>query len=383
MSQLPHGGVLINRYTDPSLADSLTERCGRLKSWQLSDRELCDLEMIASGAYSPLTGFMGRSDFKAVLDNHRLSKGLPWTVPIHITVPVSFASGLKSSEEIALLDESRKPVAILSVSDIFEYNALEYAHKVFNTTDVKHPGVSALYAMEPRMLAGEVTVLKRRGHRTFNRYRLEPSEIRDLIQDRKWRTAAGWASVETAHRREEYQIKCVMETVDGLLMHPFVGGAPPGEIDPEVRMNCIEALIDGYFPKDRVLLAALPGRPRAMGGREAVFQAIVHRNFGCTHFIMGSDYTAQERAEARDLISRYEAKELGITPMFVDDPFYCKACGSMATERTCPHTGVGRLSFTGAAIQELLRKAKPLPLECTRAEIGLILLEAVRASKKP
>jgi sulfate adenylyltransferase len=381
MSQLPHGGVLINRYTDPSLVDSLTDRCGRLKSWQLSERELCDLELIASGALSPLNGFMGRSDIKAVLDNHRLSKGLPWTVPIHLTVPVSFASGIKPGEEIALLDETRKPIAILSVSDVFEYNALEYAHKAFKTTDSKHPGVAALYAMEPRMVGGDVTVLRRRNHQTFNRYRLEPTETRDLIQDKKWRTIAGYQSGEPVHRKEEYQIKCALETVDGLLLHPVVGGAAPGEIAPDVRMNCIEALIDNYFPKNRVLLAVVPGRPRFMGAREAVFQAIVQKNYGCTHYVVGSDALSADRSEARELFGQFESRELGITPVFIDDAFFCKACGSMATARTCPHTDVARLSFTGPEIRELLQKAKPLPLECTRAEIGVILLEAFRANK--
>jgi sulfate adenylyltransferase len=381
MSQLPHGGVLINRYADPSLVDSLTDRCGRLKSWQLSERELCDLELIACGALSPLTGFMGRSDIKAVLDNHRLSKGLPWTVPVHLTVPVSFASTLKPSEEIALLDEARKPIAILSVSDVFEYNALEYAHKAFKTTDTKHPGVAALYTLEPRMVGGDVTVLRRRNHRTFNRYRLEPSETRDLIQDKKWLTAAGFHSGEPVHRREEYQIKCTLETVDGILMHPAVGEFRPGEIPPDVRMTCIEALIDNYFPKNRTLLAVAPGHPRAMGARETVFQAIVEKNYGCTHFIAGSEASTGDRSEARELFGRYESRELGIIPMFIEDAFFCKACGSMATVKTCPHTDVARLSFTGPMIQELLLKAKPLPLECTRAEIGVILLEAFRSKK--
>jgi sulfate adenylyltransferase len=381
MSQLPHGGVLINRYADPSQVDGLTDRCGRLKSWQLSERELCDLEMIACGALSPLTGFMGRSDLKAVLDNHRLSKGLPWTVPIHLTVPASFASTLKPSEEIALLDETRKPIAILAVSDVFEFSPLEYAHKAFKTTDAKHPGVAALYALEPRMVGGDVTVLRRRNHTTFNRYRLEPSETRDLIQDRKWRTVAGFFAAEPVHRREEYQIKCGLETVDGVLLRSAVGEAAPGEIAPDIRLECTEALVDNYFPKNRVLIAVAPGRPRSMGGRETVFRAIVEKNYGCTHFIAGGEQTAADRSEAREIFGRYEPREIGITPLFIEDPFYCKACGSMATARTCPHTEVARLTFTGPMIQELLAKSKPLPLECTRAEIGVILLEAFRTKK--
>ena len=387
MSALPHGGVLVNRYAEPSRVEELAEKCGRLKSWQLTECELCDLEMIASGALSPLTGFMGRSDFRAVLDNLRLSKGLPWTIPIHLAVSQSFGASLKPGEEVALLDLSRKPIAILTVSDVFDYNALEYAHKVFRTTDTSHPGVTALYAMGPKMIGGEIAVLRRRGDRTFTHYRFEPSETRDMMESRGWRTMAGFQAREPVYRTHEYLQKCTLETVDGLFLHAASGMVKAGDLSDDVRIQCIEAVIDNYFPKNRVILAVHSEAPRYAGAREAVFDAIVRRNYGCTHFIVGRDAaTAGNPAgpsEVQELFARFESKELGITPLFFEAAFYCRACGGMATSKTCPHTDVAKLGLNAKAVRELLEKGKTLPLEFTRAEVGVVLLDAFRAGKKP
>ena len=385
MSVLPHGGKLINRYADPSRVDELLDKCGRLKTWLPTERELSDLEMIASGAYSPLTGFMNRSDFRAVLDTMRLSKGLIWPLPVTLAVSQSFGASLRSGEEIALLDETHRPVAIMTVSDVFDYNPMEYAHKAFKTTDQSHPGVAVLYAAGPKMVGGEVALLRRREHKDFNHYRLDPEETRQVFESRKWRTVAGFQTQSPIHRDHEYIQKCALESVDGLFIHPTLGVAG-GEPTLEVRVRCYEALMDNYFPKDRVALSLNPAAERYAGPREALLHALVGKNFGCTHFIIGRDHAGFGSTygpfEANDLFLQFDPKELGITPLFFDNAFYCKACGGMATVKTCCHTDVARLTFTAAMVRDLLQKGKPLPQEYTRPEIGVILMEAFREKKK-
>jgi sulfate adenylyltransferase len=385
MSAQPHGGKLISRYAASSRVDELLSKCGRMKSWLLTERELADLEMIASGALSPLTGFMNRTDFKAVLDTMRLSKGLPWTLPITLSVSQSFGASLKSSEEIALLDETRKPIAILSVSDIFDCNPMETSHKVFKTTDQAHPGVAALYAAGPKCVGGEIVMLRRRNHKQFTQYRLDPSETRDLFESRGWRTVVGFQTRNPVHRAHEYLQKCALEMTDGLLVHPIVGETKEGDIPADIRMRCYEALIDNYFPKNRVVLAVNPAWMRYGGPREAVFHAIVRKNYGCTHFIVGRDHAGLGNYyapyEAQEIFHQFDPKELGITPVFFDDAFYCRACGGMATAKTCCHTDVARLNFSGTVVREMLQKGKPLPQEFTRAEIGVILMEAFQNRK--
>jgi sulfate adenylyltransferase len=385
MSVLPHGGRLINRYADPSRIDELLNKCGRLKTWLPNERELADLEMIASGAYSPLAGFMNRGDFRAVLDSMRLSKGPVWPLPITLTASQSFGASLKPGEEIALLDETRRPIAIMTVSDVFDYNPMEYGHKVYKTTDQTHPGVAALYASGPKMIGGEVALLRRREHKFFTRYRLDPPETRELFENRKWKTIAGFQTRSPIHRDHEYLQKCALEIVDGLFLHPAPGDAGD-EIPPDVRFRCYEALMDDYYPKDKVVLAVNPAVFRHAGPREALFHALVLKNYGCTHFIVGRDQAGFGNTcgpfEAAEIFEQFDPKDLGITPFFFENAFFCKACGGMATPKTCSHTEVARLMFTPAAVREMLQKGRPLPQEFTRAEIGVILMEAFRERMK-
>ena len=384
MSALPHGGKLINRYVDPSRMDEMLNKCSRLKTWLPSERELSDLEMIASGAYSPLTGFMNRSDFRAVLDSMRLSKGLVWPLPVTLAVSQSFGVSLKPGEEIALLDETHRPIAIMIVADVYDYNPMEYAHKAYKTTEQSHPGVSALYASGPIMVGGEVALLRRRDHKQFAHYRLDPAETRELFESRKWKTIAGFQTRSPIHRDHEYLQKCALEMVDGLFIHPTVGEAKE-DIPADVRMRCYEALIDNYYPKERVALAVNPAAVRHAGPREALFHALVRKNYGCTHFIVGRDHAGFGSTygpfEAHDLFQQFDAKEVGITPVFYDNAFFCKACSGMATVKTCCHTDVARVTFSGAAVREMLQKGRPLPQEYTRAEIGVILMEAFMEKK--
>jgi sulfate adenylyltransferase len=385
MSAQPHGGKLINRYADPSRVDELLNQCGRMKSWFLTKRELSDLEMIASGALSPLTGFMNRTDFRAVLDTMRLSKGLPWTIPITLSVSQSFGASLRVGEEVALLDASHESIAILTVAEVYDYNPLEYAHKVFKTTEEKHPGVADLFTRGSKFVGGEVVMLRRRDHKQFTQYRLDPAETRDRFDSLGWKMVAGFQTRNPIHRAHEYLQKCTLEIMDGLFIHPIVGETVETDIPADVRMRCYEALIDNYFPKNRVALAVNPAAMRYAGPREAVFHAIVRKNYGCTHFIVGRDHAGIGNFygpfEAQEIFHQFDPKELGITPIFFDNAFYCKACGGMATVKTCCHTDVARLLFSGSMVRELLQKGKPLPQEFTRAEVGLILMEAFRNKK--
>jgi len=385
MSTSPHGGRLINRYAGPAEADGFARRAIRMKSWQPTERELTDLEMIASGAFSPLTGFLGQNDFHAVLDRMRLASGEVWSLPVTLAVSKAFGSSLGKGEEIALTDSIGEPIAVCTVADVYGYDRLEYARKAFKTADEKHPAVADLFTRGPLFVGGDIVMLKRRTHAPFAQYRHEPREVRERMESMGWKTAAGFQTRNPVHRAHEYIQKCALEIVDGLLLHPVVGQTKGDDVPAELRVKCYEALIKWYFPGNRVLLSVNPAYMRYAGPREAVFHAIVRKNFGCTHFIVGRDHAGVGNFygpfEAQEVFSQFQPGELGITPLFFDNAFYCKACGGMATTKTCPHGDKERISLSGSMVRDMLRKGEPLPQEFTRAEIGAILKEAYQSKQ--
>ncbi|MBL7074008.1 sulfate adenylyltransferase [candidate division KSB1 bacterium] len=378
----PHGGRLVNRSMDEDERREWVAKAAKLEKIVLNDRELSDLEMIASGALSPLEGFMDSRNYRSVLDSMHLTNGLPWTIPITLSVERDQARMLKVGERLALTDSKGTLLAVMDISEKYEFDKRERAQKVFLTTDEAHPGVAATYRMGEVLLAGPVALLQGVPHRNFLKYRLGPAETRALFQKNGWKTVVGFQTRNPIHRAHEYLQKCALEMVDGLLIHPIVGETKEGDISAEMRMKCYEILLNNYYPKDRVALVVNPAAMRYAGPREAIFHAIVRKNYGCTHFIVGRDHAGVGNFygtyDAQHIFGEFKPAELGITPLFFEHAFYCKPCGGMATTKTCPHGGEDHVFFSGTKVREMLRKGKVPPPEFTRPEVAEVLISGFR-----
>lgn len=375
----PHGGRLINRDVQGKEKETLEEKAARLKKIRLNPRQTSDLEMVAVGAFSPLEGFICKEDYENVLHNMRLANGLPWTIPITLAVGEEEAKGFRQAEDIALVGERGITLAVLHLEQKYTYDKEREAMLVYRTVDAKHPGVKYVYDSGDILLGGKISVLEHPSHGEFNQYRFAPADTRKVFQERGWKRIAGFQTRNPVHRAHEYIQKCALEVVDGLFLHPLVGETKEDDIPAEIRMKCYEVLLDRYYPKDRIFLAVMPAAMRYAGPREAIFHAIVRKNYGCTHFVVGRDHAGVSdyygSFDAHYIFDEFEEGELEITPLFFDYTFYCKSCGGMASYKTCPHNSKAHVSLSGTKVREMLRQGKMLPAEFTRPEVAEILIE--------
>ena len=375
----PHGGTLVNRIAPDAERAALADRAASLPKITLDERQISDLEMIAIGAFSPLEGFMGKADYTRVVEEMRLASGLPWTIPV--TLAVSRETAARAGSEVALEDETGHLLAILQVDEAFDYDKKNEAEKVYRTTDEAHPGVAAVYAQGDVLLGGSVTVVNRPQSPDFPEYRLDPADVRKAFAERGWRTIVAFQTRNPIHRAHEYLQKCAMETVDGLLLHPLVGATKSDDVSAEVRMKCYETILESYYPADRVLLAVNPANMRYAGPREAIFHALIRKNYGCTHFIVGRDHAGVGNYygtfDAHHIFGEFAPEELGITPMFFDHAFFCRVCGGMASVKTCPHGKENHVFLSGTKVREMLSNGEMPPPEFSRPEVAQILIDAM------
>ncbi|WNZ23127.1 sulfate adenylyltransferase [Leptolyngbya sp. NK1-12] len=378
----PHGGMLINRICSPEQKAHFLDQANHLPRVTLDERALSDLQLIAIGGFSPLTGFMAKADYDSVVNTMHLANGLPWSIPITLPVASDLAASFSLGSNIRLDDPSGQFVGVLHLSEKYPYDKLHEALHVYRTNEEKHPGVNVLYNQGEINLAGEVWLLERHPHPYFPTYQIDPVESRALFRDKGWKTIVGFQTRNPIHRAHEYIIKCALETVDGLFLHPLVGATKSDDIPADVRMRCYEILLERYFPHERVILAINPAAMRYAGPREAIFHALVRKNYGCTHFIVGRDHAGvgdyYGTYDAQYIFDEFEPGELGIQPMKFEHAFYCKRTGQMATTKTSPSEPEERVHLSGTKVREMLRRGELPPPEFSRPEVAAELARAMQ-----
>ena len=369
----PHGGQLVDRIGDRP------EDLERLETLRLTERELADLDMLASGALS-LEGFMGSRDYRGVLDEMRLESGLAWTLPVCLA-----AERAPRGDRVALADRHGRPLAVLDVEEAFRYDKRAEARRCFGTADPAHPGVARLLGQRDIYVAGRVTVFER-PRPAFPDLSLDPIETRRMFVERGWRRVVGFQTRNPIHRGHEYLTKGALEMVDGLLLHPLVGETKADDVPADTRVDCYRVLMERYYPNDRVMLAAFPAAMRYAGPREAVWHAICRKNYGCSHFIVGRDHAGvgpyYGAFDAQRIFADFEPGELEIEPVMFDNAFWCHACAQMATSKTCPHGPEDRVVLSGSRVRELLAQGQRPPIEFSRPEVADMLI-ATRAGQAP
>ena len=377
----PHGGELVLNMAGENERAELQERARSLPQILVGSRQLADLEMLAIGAYSPLGGFMKRADYLGVVNDMHLANGLPWTVPITLSTTSEQAATLKEGSQVALLNEHGTLQAVMTIEEKYGYDKQHEASKVYRTTEESHPGVNAMYQQGDILLGGPVRVVALQ-NQAFAQYRYTPGQSRQLFVERGWKRVVGFQTRNPVHRAHEYIQKCALETVDGLYLHPLVGDTKGDDIPAHVRMRCYEVLLENYYPTDRVILGVLPAAMRYAGPREAIFHALMRKNYGCSHFIVGRDHAGVGNYygtyDAHHIFAEFDPARLGITPMFFDHTFFCRACDSMASSKTCPHGNDHHVTLSGTKVRQMLQAGEIPPREFSRPEVAKVLIEAMR-----
>ena len=381
----PHGGRLVERVLEGEAREEARERARTLPRIAFNARMMSDLELLAVGAYSPLEGFMGQADYRAVVEDMRLASGLPWPLPITLAVRREAADSLREGDDVALVTPWEEPLGILHLQERFPYDGAREARLVYGTDDPRHPGAQYQLTRGEVLLGGPVELIARPPLRGFEAYRLDPAAARARFRELGWRTVVGFQSHQPMHRAHEYIQKCALEPHDGLFIHPLVGQTKLDELPSEVRVRCYQVLVEQYYPKNRVVLGVFPGAMRYAGPRETVFHALVRKNYGCTHFIVGREYASVESAAApigvEEIFRAFTPDELGIVPLFFDETFYCRRCETVTSPKTCPHGAQDRVGLSGALVRELLGHGEQVPVEFARPEVAEILRRWVRGGE--
>jgi sulfate adenylyltransferase len=342
-------------------------------SLAVSPAEAADLRALATGAYSPLTGFMNSADHEACTHTMRLPDGLLWPIPVCLGVPDGVSI---RGDRLALRDAHGNPLGVLEVHEVYKRDRLGEAERVFGTSDPAHPGAARVLGGPALAVAGSIRAVVEPLDGVAGRYALTPAETRASFVSRGWRTIVGFQTRNPIHRAHEYLQKCALEIYDGLLLHPLVGPTKDGDVPVEVRMRAYQAVLR-YFPPDRVLLATLVAPMRYAGPREALLHALVRKNHGCTHFIVGRDQAGVGAYygpfDAQRLIASLSPQELGITPLLFDQVFHCAACGGMASAKTCPHPDSEHVALSGTKVRGMLSAGEPVLPRFVRPEVANVL----------
>ncbi|MCP4424998.1 MAG: sulfate adenylyltransferase [Chloroflexi bacterium] len=383
----PHGGQLVNRMLRGEMRHAVRERAQKLFKLDLNPMNLSDLELIAGGAMSPLTGFMGQADYEGVVADMRLNNGMVWSIPVTLPVDRETAASIQLDQEIALC-ENGNVLAVMEVTEKFEYDKKREAELVYQTAEEKHPGVARLYKQGDILLGGEIWAveLPEAAEIEFPELRHTPAQTRRMFARRGWRRVVGFQTRNPIHRAHEYIQKTALEIVDGLLVHPLVGETKKDDIPADVRIASYEAILRDYYPAESVLLGVFPAAMRYAGPREAIFHALLRKNYGCTHFIVGRDHAGvggyYGTYDAQRIFDNFKNDEIGIEILPFDYTFYCKKCGMVVSSKTCPHGKDDWIYLSGTQVREMLERGEMLPPEFTRPEVSKVLIDGMNAKRE-
>jgi len=371
----PHGGTLVDRKLKEDEAKEALERARTLPQIQLTPEMAQDTVNIANGIFSPLTGFLGKEDFESVLNRGRLVDDTPWTVPLVLDVPIEQADTFPEGSEVALVDAAGEPLAVLHVAEKYPYNKDEYAQQVYGTTDTAHPGVVRTQSLNEILVAGQIDLVNEPQHQ-FDAYNLSPKETRFLFKEKGWNSVVAFQTRNVPHTGHENLHKTVLGLVDGLYIQPIIGKKKPGDFKDSFILKAYEALLDNYYVKDRVVFSILPTEMRYAGPREAIHHAIMRKNYGCTHLIIGRDHAGvgnfYHPEAAIEIFDKYE--DIGIKPITIrGDFFYCRKCEQISSDRTCPHPAEKHIPFSGTKIRGMIKEGQPPPKQIMRPEVFEVL----------
>ena len=386
---LPHGGTLVNGLASESKAATLKAEAAKLPRIDLTAKQSCDLEMLTIGAFSPLTGFMGAADFESVCRHMKLASGFVWSIPILLAVSHDKAPGI--GHRVALYSPNGVLQAVMTIKERFLHDKKLEIPSVFRTEDPAHPGVKAVMDEGDVCISGPIeslaTCVDPTGPEAFLDYRLTPKQTREEFTRRGWKTVCAFQTRNPIHRAHEYLCKVAQEIVDGLMVHPLVGETKPGDIPAAVRMDCYRVLLDKYFVKERTLLSVMPAAMRYAGPREAIMHAVVRKNYGCTHFIVGRDhagvgnyYGSYDAQQIFDQLEPDPAKGgLGMTLFKFEHTAWSKLAGGMVSPKSFPRIEGDQISLSGTAVRDMLAKGERPPVEFTRPEVADVLIKWARA----
>ncbi|MDA8343910.1 MAG: sulfate adenylyltransferase [Thermaerobacter sp.] len=377
-----YGGRLVDRQLAGGALQDALARAQSLPKVPLDERSYWDLGLLGIGALSPLEGFMLRKDYETVIESMRLTDGLLWPLPVTLSVGPEH-SALREDAEVALTDHSGRIVGLMRVHDRYARDKRKEASLVYGTTDEAHPGVAQLYGQADTALGGPVWLLDHPAAQGGG-LALTPRDMRAAIAARGWHSIVAFQTRNPLHRAHEYMIKVALETLDGSILHPLVGATKSDDVPAKTRMESYKVLLEHYFPASRILLSGFPAAMRYAGPREAVFHAIARRNYGCTHFIVGRDHAGvgsyYGTYAAQELVSSLQ-DEIGIRVLPFENAFYCRACASMATEKTCPHSPEERVTLSGTRVRGMLQQDELPPPEFMRPEVAKVLAQGYRLTR--
>ncbi|MEX0775314.1 MAG: sulfate adenylyltransferase [Phycisphaeraceae bacterium] len=380
----PHGGTLVNRLVDGRKATELKQQVASLPTITLSAKQACDLEMIAIGAFSPLTGFVGQADFDAICRNTRLADGTVWSVPITLAIDDKTRATIGDHRHAALKHSDGTLMGVINISEIYAHNKALEIPAVFGTEDAAHPGVKAVMDEGNWLVAGPIDVItvtpEKEPGEQFTEYRLPPAAVRAEFEKRAWKTVAAFQTRNPIHRAHEYLTKCALEMTDGLLIHPLVGETKPGDIPADTRMECYQVLISKYYNLERTMLSVMPAAMRYAGPKEAILHAMVRKNYGVTHFIVGRDHAGVGNYygtyDAQKIFEQFTAAEIGMTILKFEHTSWCNACEGMVSSKTCPHGPEQKIMLSGTKVRDLLKAGQRPPQEFSRPEVADVLMNS-------
>jgi sulfate adenylyltransferase len=382
----PHGGVLVDRVMRGEVREAVRERAARMVKVALGPMGLSDLELIAIGALSPLTGFMRRADYDRCVEEMRLTSGVVWSVPVTLAVAQGLADQVSEGQEVALCEGGRI-LAVMEVAEKYPYGRgvkEREASEVYRTTEEAHPGVARIYQRGDVLLGGDIWLVDWPSavQAEFPELRHTPAETRRMFARRGWRSVVAFQTRNPIHRAHEYIQKTALEIVDGLFLHPLVGETKKDDIPADVRIASYQAILRDYYPAERVILGVFPAAMRYAGPREAIFHAIARKNYGCTHFIVGRDHAGVGKYygtyDAQNVFNQFSPDEIGIVPLKFEHAFFCKKCGSVVSAKTCPHGKEDWVFLSGTQVRDMLKRGEMLPEEFTRPEVAKVLLAGVQ-----